>query len=106
MAQKACDLGRIEVNGIAVKPAREVRVGDLLKIRAEAGEYQVEVLILGEMRGPATVAQTFYRESDQSRETRALLVAQRKAMMAVGMLPEGKPSKRDRRELEHFRGRD
>ncbi len=106
IAQKACDLGRIESNGIAAKPSREVRLGDSLRIKTEAGEYQVEVLILGEIRGPAAVAQTLYRETDASQEARVRAMEERKAMMSAGMLPEGKPSKRDRRELQYFRGRD
>ena len=106
LASKACDLGRIESNGLPAKPARDVRVGDSLEIKTEGGDYRVEVLILSDMRGPAAVAQTLYRESEASREARVKLAEDRKAMMAFGGVPEGKPSKRDRRELDHFRGRD
>ena len=106
LAQKACDLGRVESNAITAKQSREVRLGDTLHIKTEAGEFQVEVLILGEIRGPAAVAQTFYRESDSSRQARIQRAEERKTMMQMGMLPESKPSKRDRRELDHFRGRD
>jgi len=63
LASKACDLGRIHSNGIQAKPAREVRAGDMLTVRNEGGEFQVEVLTLSEMRGPAAVAQTLYRET-------------------------------------------
>src|SRR5437667_11194997 len=61
IASRACELGRIESNGQQVKPAREVRTGDLLRIKNDSGEYLVEVLELSEMRGPAAVAQTLYR---------------------------------------------
>src|SRR5213592_1479293 len=56
LAARACELGRIESNGQAAKPAREVRVGDLLQVKNDSGEFQVEVLALSEMRGPAAVA--------------------------------------------------
>jgi ribosome-associated heat shock protein Hsp15 len=105
LASKACDLGRIESNGIAAKPAREVRTGDALHIKSASGDYQVEVLGLSEMRGPAAVAQNLYRESDASRELRIKTAEERKAMPAFERWDEGKPSKRDRREIERFRGR-
>jgi ribosome-associated heat shock protein Hsp15 len=105
LAARACDLGRIEWNGHPVKPAREVRVGDLLRVKNEGGTFEVEVLALSEMRGPATVAQTLYRETDASREARARLAEERKAMPQFDQYPEGRPSKRDRREIHRFRER-
>ena len=102
LAAKACDLGRIDFNGQPAKPAREVRIGDFLKVKNDSGEYQVEILLLSETRGPAAVAQTLYRETDASRELRQKLAEERKTMPH----PEaGKPSKRDRRELDRVRGR-
>jgi ribosome-associated heat shock protein Hsp15 len=103
-ASKACDLGRIQSNGKDAKPSRDVRVGDMLLVRNEGGEFQVEVLVLSEMRGPAAVAQTLYRETDASRELRLKLAAERRAMMAIEGLPERRPSKRDRRRIIQFRG--
>ncbi len=103
-AAKACDLGRAESNGLSAKPAREVKVGDQLKIWTPAGEFQVEVLALSEMRGPAAVAQTLYRESDQSREARFLAAEARKAEPRFESAFAGRPSKRDRREMERLRG--
>ncbi len=102
LAAKACELGRIAANGQTAKAAREVRVGDLLRVKNDSGEYQVEVLQLSEVRGPAAVAQTLYRESDESRESRVKLAAERKAMPRA---EAGKPSKRDRREMDRVRGR-
>src|SRR4051812_19223485 len=66
LAARACDLGRILCNGAEAKPAREVHIGDALQIRNESGAFQVEILLLSEMRGPAATAQTLYRESDAS----------------------------------------
>jgi ribosome-associated heat shock protein Hsp15 len=104
MAGRACDLGRIEWNGHPAKAAREVRAGDLLRIKNDSGEFVVEVVELSEMRGPAAVAQTLYRETEASREARKKLEQERKAMPNFEAFREGKPSKRDRREIIRFRG--
>ena len=106
LAQKSCEIGRIESNGHLAKAAREVRVGDTLKVKNEAGEFVIEVLALSEMRGPAAVAQSLYRETDASREQRLKLAAEQKALQQIeGFLPAAKPSKRDRRQINRFRGR-
>ena len=105
IASRACDLGRIESNGVDAKPARDVRVGDLLRIKNDSGEFVVEVLALGEMRGPALVAQKLYQESDASRALRIKLAEERKTMPHFEGTREGKPSKRDRREIGRLRGR-
>lgn len=102
-ASKACDLGRIRSNEIEAKPARDVRVGDMLRIKNEGGEFQVEVLQLSEMRGPAAVAQTLYRETEASKEQRQRDAAERKAMQQFAPIPERRPSKRDRRRIIQFR---
>jgi ribosome-associated heat shock protein Hsp15 len=104
LASRACDLGRIQSNHQPAKPAREVRIGDMLEIRTEGGEFEVEVLLLSEVRGPAAVAQTLYRETEASRELRAKVAAERKAGMAFSPAPQGRPSKRDRRKIHQFRG--
>jgi len=105
LAKRACELGRILSNGQPAKAAREVRAGDQLRVTNEGGEFQVEVLLLSEVRGPASVAQTLYRESEESRELRQKVAAERKAMREFETLPEGRPSKRDRRHIIQFRGR-
>jgi ribosome-associated heat shock protein Hsp15 len=105
LASHACDLGRIQSNGQQAKPAREVRPGDHLQIRNDSADYLVEVLAVSDMRGPPAVAQTLYHESDESRELRLKLAEERKAMLSAGELPVSKPSKRDRREIDRFRGR-
>ena len=105
LASKACELGRIEANGQGVKPSREVRAGDLLRVKNESGEFQVEVLGLSEMRGPAAVAQTLYRETEASRALRLQQAEERKAMPRFEPVFAGKPSKRNRRALDRFRGR-
>jgi ribosome-associated heat shock protein Hsp15 len=104
LASRACELGRIASSGQQVKPAREVHPGDLLQVKTEGGDFEVEVLLLSEMRGPAATARTLYRETDASIQARLKLVEERKAMPRVEALPQGKPSKRDRRKLDRVRG--
>jgi ribosome-associated heat shock protein Hsp15 len=103
LASKACDIGRIQANGLRAKPAREVRAGDMLIVENEGGIFEIEVLALSQMRGPAAVAQTLHRETEASRETRLRLAAERKAMQQFAPLPERRPSKRDRRRIIQFR---
>src|SRR4051812_3309659 len=105
LAAKVCELGRIQSNGHVAKPAREVRVGDMLAIKNDAGDFQVEVLGVSEIRGPAPVAQLLYRETDASREARQRLAEDRKTMPHFEDTREGRPSKRDRRDLNRLRWR-
>jgi ribosome-associated heat shock protein Hsp15 len=105
LAERACELGRIESNDVRAKPAREVRVGDMLRIKNDSGEFEIEVLALSEMRGPAPMAQTLYQESAASREMRMKVAEERKAMPHFEAARAGKPSKRDRREIGRLRGR-
>ena len=104
LATRACGLGRIQCNEQPAKDAREVRVGDMLHVTNEGGDFQVEVLLLSEVRGPASVAQTLYRETEASRELRLKVAAERKAMRQFEQLPASRPSKRDRRRIIQFRG--
>lgn len=105
LSARACELGRIESNGQQAKAARVVWTGDMLRVKNDGGEYLVEVLGVSEMRGPAAVAQTLYRETDASRELRMKAAEEHKAMVRAGGLKEGKPSKRDRREIDRLRRR-
>jgi ribosome-associated heat shock protein Hsp15 len=105
LASRACELGRIRSNEQPAKPAREVKIGDMLRITNDGGDFQVEVLLLSEVRGPAAVAQTLYRETEESKTLRLKVAAERKAMMSYAPAPTGRPSKRDRRKIIQFRGR-
>ena len=105
LASRACDLGRIESNGVKAKPAREVHTGDRLRIENDGGLFEVAVLETSEVRGPAAVAQKLYEESETSRAARTKLAEERRAMQQMMPLPERRPSKRDRRVLSRFRGR-
>ena len=103
LAARACELGRIACNGQNVKPAREVHLGDRLSIKNESGEFEVDVLVLSEMRGPAAVARTLYEETQGSRELRVKLAGEKRAMPYIET--SGRPSKRDRRRINRVRGR-
>ncbi len=105
LASRACDLGRIESNGLRAKPAREVRSGDRLVVENDAGRFEIEVLALSHVRGPASVAQALYRETEASREARRRVAEERKAMQQFAPLPERRPTKRDRRRIIQFRSR-
>jgi len=103
VAAKACELGRIQSNGQPARSARDVRVGDRLFIKTEGGDFEVEVLALSEIRGPASVAQTLYRETEASKEARRLFAEERRAGLHFTPAPASRPSKRDRRRIIRFR---
>jgi len=105
LAARACALGRIQFHGQPAKAAREVRIGDMLRVTNDGGDFEVEVLLLSDIRGPASVAQTLYRETETSRDLRLKVAAERRAMRQFEELPAGRPSKRDRRRIIQFRGR-
>ena len=105
LAARACELGRITFNGQPAKPARDVKVGDTLTVRNDGGDFVVEVLALADIRGPATVAQTLYRETEASIAARQQVREARRASAEFEVLPAGRPDKRNRRDLNRLRGR-
>lgn len=106
IATHACELGRIKSHGQLVKPARDVKVGDILEVKTEGGLFEVEVLQLSEIRGPAPFAQLLYRETEAGLARRLQEIEQRKLQPHFETVREGRPSKRDRRKLGHLRGRE
>lgn len=105
LAARACELGRISYNGQPAKPAREVKVGDTLTVRNDSGDFVIEVLALSDVRGPATAAQALYRETDESKAARQLVLEAKRAAAEFEVLPAGRPNKRNRRDLNRLRGR-
>lgn len=106
-ASKACELNRITSNNLAAKPAREVRIGDMLHIKNEGGEFEIEVLALSQQRGSASIAQTLYSETEDSKEARRKAAEERKLLGPMAWntaAPTKRPSKRDRRLIHSFRG--
>jgi ribosome-associated heat shock protein Hsp15 len=107
LATAACDAGHVSSNGQTAKPSRIVKVGDKLQVRSDAGDHQIEVLALSDQRGSAAIAQELYRESQESRELRAKVAAERRALfLAEPSFTTGRPNKRDRRLIHKFSGRD
>ena len=98
--------GRVEVNGQGAKPSREVRPGDLLRLRQGVVEREVQVLALSQVRGPAPVAQTLYAETPESiakreQATEARRLAPEPAL-AIAESRQGRPTKQDRRRLANW----
>jgi ribosome-associated heat shock protein Hsp15 len=104
LAARACELGRVKFAGGAIKPAREVRVGDMLQIATDGGDFEVKILLLSEVRGPAPLARTLYEETAAGREARLQAAEQRKLLRDFTPAPQSRPSKRDRRRIIQFRG--
>ena len=106
LATAACDAGHVTCNGQTSKPSRVLKTGDKLHVHSESGEYDIEVLLLEEQRVSAAIAQTYYAETDASRELRAKVAEARKAMFLAEPNFARRPSKKDRRLIHSFRGRD
>lgn len=101
LAAEAIERGRVTLNDQRVKPAKVLAAGDRLTIRIGNYQYDIEVLELSNKRGAAPVAQQLYRETGESRERRELLAARLKAQPQP-FNTKGRPTKRDRREIERF----
>lgn len=104
LAADAIDMGRIEVNDERSKRSRHVAVGDRVRVRRPPFEQVVVVRALSDSRGPAAVASTLYEETAESVAARERLATQLKAMGAP-VMGEGRPTKKDRRDTERWRGR-
>jgi ribosome-associated heat shock protein Hsp15 len=100
MATDAVDGGKVRLNGDRVKPARGVKVGDTLDIDNGSTEWEVVVHGLSDKRGSATIAQTLYAETEQSAAKRQQQAEQRKVFREPSSLIKGRPTKRDRRQLD------
>ena len=103
LASEEIDRGRVRVNGAAVKPAREVRVGDVIELRQPGIEREIRVVALSAVRGPAPVAQALYEESPESLARREAAAQLRRMgaepALAISQSRLGRPTKRDRRDL-------
>ncbi|MBI3284022.1 MAG: RNA-binding S4 domain-containing protein [Burkholderiales bacterium] len=103
LASAAVELGRVLQNAQRVKPARSVKLGDLIAIQQEQQAWQVRVLRILDVRGPASVAQTMYEETADSAAQRAQAAEQRKYFREPGATLRGRPTKRDRRQIDSTR---
>lgn len=105
LASAAVEGGKVHVNGERVKPSRQVRCGDELRIHKGADTFVIDVLGLSQQRGPAERAQTLYREHDSSIAARQALRDERRLQNAAEPVPGGRPDKRSRRLWQRLRGR-
>jgi len=101
LAAEAIERGRVTLNDHRVKPAKVIAAGDMLTIRIGNAQYVIKVLALSNQRGSATQAQQLYSETDESRQQREMLAARMKAQPQP-FFSKGRPTKRDRREMERF----
>ncbi|GJL71148.1 MAG: heat-shock protein 15 [Nitrosomonas sp.] len=102
LAAEAVESGKVHLNSVRIKPAKQVMIGDTLNIRVGHYQYEIEVLGLSNRRGSATIAQQLYRETDQSRQQREIIAAQIKAQPQP-FYTKGRPTKRARREIQRFK---
>lgn len=106
LASDAVEKGRVRIGGANVKPSKDVRVGDLVEIEIEHVLWQVNVLGICEVRGPAPIAQTLYAETDSGREKRVAESERRKTYREPAAALQGRPTKRDRRIIDKLSGSD
>lgn len=102
LAAEAIERGKVHINGARVKPSKTVAIGDMLIIRIAHYQYEIKVLALSNKRGSATEAQKLYQETEVSRQARAALAEQIK-MQSQQFYTKGRPTKRDRREIDRFK---
>ena len=104
LSTAAIDAGHVRVNGERIKPARDLRTGDSVRVHNAGGEFVVTVLVLSEHRGSATIAQTLYAETDASCDARIALNLARRRVADPAEQIVARPTKKDRRALDRFRG--
>jgi ribosome-associated heat shock protein Hsp15 len=106
IAATAIETGKVEVNGDRAKRAKQLQVGDSVRIRLGPYQHVVMVRALSEIRGPAPAAAKLYEESAESLKARQALQAQMKASQAGASYERGRPTKKQRRDIEKLRDRD
>ena len=106
LAADAVDKGHVRIGGASVKPAKDVRVGDLVEIEIERVVWQVQVLGVCDVRGPASVAQTLYAETEESKLKRQAEQERRRTYREPAAELHGRPTKRQRRVIDRFSGGD
>lgn len=106
LAAEAIEGGKVQVNGERVKRARPLQIGDEVRIRLGPYEHQVVVRELSDRRGPAAQAAVLYEEKESSRMAREALALQLKSVHAIFAPERGRPTKKDRRDIRRFKGRE
>ncbi|ASV97147.1 RNA-binding S4 domain-containing protein [Paraburkholderia aromaticivorans] len=104
LAAAAVEKGHVRIDGVSVKPAKDVRVGDLVEVEIERIVWQVAVLGVCDVRGPASIAQTLYAETEESKVKRQVEQERRKTYREPAAALHGRPTKRDRRTIDKLSG--
>jgi len=105
-ASSAVDGGHVEVNGDRAKPAKQIRLGDEVRVRLNQYTHVLHVRAFSEHRGPASEARLLYEETEESRRERERLAEQRRLAPPMAYEEGGRPTKRDRRDLSRLKRRD
>lgn len=105
LAAEAIAGGKVQVNGERVKRAKPMQIGDEVRIRQGPYEHQIVVREISERRGPASDAARMYAEKPESRAAREAMTLQLKSLHAAFVPERGRPTKKDRREIERLKGR-
>lgn len=103
LSSDAVDGSKVKLNGVATKPAKDVKVGDRLNIRAGDQDWEVLIQGLNDQRRPAPEAQLLYAETSESIERRARVIELRRLAPTPVIEHKGRPTKRDRRQLSRIR---
>lgn len=106
LAAAAVAGGKVQVNGTRAKPAKQLQVGDAVRVRVGPYEWLVTVRALAERRGPPATALALYDESPEGRSARERLALQHKTAPAPTYQGKGRPTKKERRDIERLEGRD
>jgi ribosome-associated heat shock protein Hsp15 len=104
LSTEAIDGGKVRVNGDRVKPAKDVKAGDRIDLRAGDSEYTIVVMALADKRGSADIARTLYEETAESQAARAASAEKRRSFSEPAEQIYARPTKKDRRSLDRFRG--
>ncbi len=106
LAAEAIDAGRIEVNDERAKRAKLVQAGDTIRMRRPPFEQVISVTAVSVQRGSATIAATLYQETEASSKAREALAEQMRAVGPSAFRDKGRPGKKERRDIERWRGRE
>jgi len=104
LAQQAIAAGQVRWHNERTKPAQPLKVGDLLEIRISETVWRIRVVALSDKRGPAVQARRLYEESEESRAERERRADLRRWGADPAAALKGRPTKRDRRKLDEFKG--
>ena len=106
LAATAIETGKVEVNGERAKRAKQLQIGDSLLVRIGPYHHLITVRGLSENRGPAPIAAKLYEETEEGRKARETMQLQMKVARSVPGYDRGRPTKKDRRDIERVRRRD